>query len=592
MTNAKMTKKALLSSALSLVLCISMLLGTTYAWFTDSVTSANNIIQSGNLDIELEYWDGDSWEDVEGQSGILTNELWEPGVTEVAYLRIANAGTLAFKYQLGINIMSEIAGVNVAGEPFKLSDYIKFGVAKDITTDATTKEPALFAKSGDAINAVESERLIAQGLTKTDVMEAGDEFYFALVVWMPTTVGNEANHNGVSVPQIDLGINILATQHTYEKDSFGDQYDKDATYPIVSYPSFLPIESVAENVVLSTKGMDVEIPATLIENLPDEVTSIRLVTTEPIVEDEKITFPYVSIVDQDGKAIDLDGNTTPISITLPAQTKFAYGTTVAVYHDNEMVDIASVEADGTITYSTTHFSKVDVSTEIENSYLVEDSEGFYTEVYYGGTIIPTEDIQLHNFLVTTNQADIYLNGKTITAAENNFVFYAPVETSVITVNGIGTVNTNTGYASYVTKSGKLIVNGGTFNLGNTNEKGHFYTQNNGTTVINGGTFISNDANTPILYCINGFIEINGGFFQNTANPTQALLGMGNNLNYVNNQKITLRGGTFVNWNPMDSAFARPWTNPDVPALIVLADGYQMISETQANGDVWYMVVPA
>ena len=111
------------------------------------------------------------------------------------------------------------------------------------------------------------------------------------------------------------------------------------------------------------------------------------------------------------------------------------------------------------------------------------------------------------------------------------------------------------------------------------------------TIINGGTFISNDADTPILYCINGFIEINGGFFQNTANSKQALLSMGNNLKYANNQKITLSGGTFVNWNPLDSTFARPWTNPDVPALIVLAEGYQMISETQANGDVWYTVVP-
>ena len=61
MTNAKNTKRALWMSILSLLLCFTMLLGTTFAWFTDSVTSANNVIQSGNLDIELEYWDGDSW---------------------------------------------------------------------------------------------------------------------------------------------------------------------------------------------------------------------------------------------------------------------------------------------------------------------------------------------------------------------------------------------------------------------------------------------------------------------------------------------------------------------------------------------------
>lgn len=127
-------------------------------------------------------------------------------------------------------------------------------------------------------------------------------------------------------------------------------------------------------------------------------------------------------------------------------------------------------------------------------------------------------------------------------------------------------------------------------MGQTSAKYHIYAQNSGTVVINDGTFIFTDESAAIAYCINGFIEINGGFFQNTANPNAALLNMGNNLNYINNQKITLRGGTFVNWNPMDSAFARPWTNPDVPALIVLGDGYQIVSETQANGDIWYSVV--
>ena len=111
MTN-KSTKRALVTSAMALFLCFTMLLGTTFAWFTDSVTSANNIIKSGNLDIELDYWNGTEWKDVKGASDILTNTLWEPGVTEIAYLRVANAGSLALKYQLGINIVSELGGIN------------------------------------------------------------------------------------------------------------------------------------------------------------------------------------------------------------------------------------------------------------------------------------------------------------------------------------------------------------------------------------------------------------------------------------------------------------------------------------------------
>ena len=145
MTNAKRTKKALWMSVLSLLLCFSMLLGTTYAWFTDSVTSANNVIQSGNLDVELEYWNGSAWVDVAGKSDVLTNTLWEPGTTEVAYLRVANAGSLALKYQLGVNIVSETVGKNVDGNDLKLSDYIEFGVVEGVNGETgayTTREAA------------------------------------------------------------------------------------------------------------------------------------------------------------------------------------------------------------------------------------------------------------------------------------------------------------------------------------------------------------------------------------------------------------------------------------------------------------------
>ena len=177
-------------------------------------------------------------------------------------------------------------------------------------------------------------------------------------------------------------------------------------------------------------------------------------------------------------------------------------------------------------------------------------------------------------------------------ATGGYLFATQGENCELTIKGNGNISTSTGFAGFANKGSSLNVEGGTFNLGNTNEKGHFYAQNSSTIVIKEGTFISTDANTPIIYCINGFVEIKGGFFQNTANPNAALLSMGNNLSYANNQKITISGGTFVNWNPMDSAFARPWTNPDVPALIVLAEGYEIVAQNQENGDVWYSVVPA
>ena len=116
MTSKKTTRRALLSSMIALLLCVSMLVGTTFAWFTDSVTSASNIIKSGNLDIEM-YWakgtedpnaDTTVWTDA-STGAIFNYDKWEPGYTEVRHIKISNEGTLALKYQLHIFALHEQA---------------------------------------------------------------------------------------------------------------------------------------------------------------------------------------------------------------------------------------------------------------------------------------------------------------------------------------------------------------------------------------------------------------------------------------------------------------------------------------------------
>ena len=219
-------RNALFTSIISMLLCVSMLVGTTFAWFTDSVVSANNIIKSGNLDIVLEYWDGVSWKDVQGQSDILSEDLWEPGYVDVAYLRLKNAGSLALKYQLGVNIVTEKPGVNQAGAEFKLSDYIYFDVIEGVNGKTNP-----YPNRAAALAVANQKTKISAGYSKAGALEAGSEdLYLALVVHMPTTVGNVANHNGKDVPQIDLGINVFATQFTSEEDSFDKLYDGGANW--------------------------------------------------------------------------------------------------------------------------------------------------------------------------------------------------------------------------------------------------------------------------------------------------------------------------------------------------------------------------
>ncbi|MBQ8850070.1 MAG: hypothetical protein IJ011_07060 [Clostridia bacterium] len=229
MTNRKSTKRALIASVISLLLCFTMLMGTTYAWFTDSVTSINNIIKTGNLDVELEWSkDMDKWETVDKDTRIFDeNVLWEPGHTEVVYLRVSNAGTLALKYQLGVNVVDEVTSTSVEGNEIKLSNYIKYGVDNDVTAKYADRVAAI-----DAVKDVETAlanaytSTVNKLLPKTETTEAESDVV-AMVVYMPEEVGNEANYaKGQVSPKITLGINVAATQYDYESDSFGSDYDE------------------------------------------------------------------------------------------------------------------------------------------------------------------------------------------------------------------------------------------------------------------------------------------------------------------------------------------------------------------------------
>ena len=407
MTKKHSTKKALLSSALALFLCFAMLIGTTFAWFTDSVTSANNIITSGNLDIELEYWDGDSWEDVSGKSDILTNTLWEPGVTEVAYLRVANAGTLALKYQLGINIVSETAGTNVAGDSFKLSDYIKFGVVElDSFATYTDRTAAVVAVANNADK-------ISAGYTKASSMTAGQELYLALVVYMPETVGNEANYKtGTTAPQIDLGINVMATQVANEEDSFGSDYDNGAAFVTA------PVERPATATDMNLKGANdvvISLPAEVINALPADVTEIGMAVSDPVIDTttNTVTFDSVELVDQNGKKIDLEainlGEVINVTLPLPETAPFAEGEEVMVYHDGVYVATATVDENGNISYDVAHLCEITVGTieepavkgdtvEIANvAQLISFAQSVNAgNSYAGKTVVLTADIDLNN----------------------------------------------------------------------------------------------------------------------------------------------------------------------------------------------------
>ena len=242
----KSKKSALLLSFTSLLLCFAMLAGSTFAWFTDTATTGVNKIVSGNLDIEAYYRtaaDG-KWEKIDDQTDLFgtASALFEPGHTRVVELKIKNAGNLALKYKIGMNIASETLGTNKAGNPYKLSDHLKVattGIQQYNPTDqiSSLMERLIFQKGDFGMWTARDFANFELEYTSNGsvhVLQPGAAQILGIKVYMPETVGNEANAISTDkAASINFGLNVVATQYTTESDSFGTQYDKDATYPVI-----------------------------------------------------------------------------------------------------------------------------------------------------------------------------------------------------------------------------------------------------------------------------------------------------------------------------------------------------------------------
>ena len=146
MTNRKSTKRALLGSVMAMVLCLAMLVGATFAWFTDTASTGVNKIQAGNLDIEIQDKDGKpvtnlNWVAADGRAQEAI--LWEPGCTyELTPFQIVNNGNLALKYKIVVTGLEGDSGLlKVITFTYKTADGATFDIKQEghLTAKGTDK---------------------------------------------------------------------------------------------------------------------------------------------------------------------------------------------------------------------------------------------------------------------------------------------------------------------------------------------------------------------------------------------------------------------------------------------------------------------
>ncbi len=234
MRDSKSTKRALAASVGCVALCSAMLVGTTFAWFTDTATTNVNSIQAGTLDVALEYYDNGDWQSADGMTLAFKKAadageeyvIWEPGCTyELPQIRVVNKGSLALKYRI------EIIGLDGDDE---LNDVLDWTI-NDKEFDTTDYSLAAGAQS-DALT---------------------------IKAHMQETANNDYQGKSLS----GVKISVTATQDTVEYDSYNNTYDARAAYavpdtaaPVSSAEDLTTAVKNGEDVVLTE---EIEMPANL-----------------------------------------------------------------------------------------------------------------------------------------------------------------------------------------------------------------------------------------------------------------------------------------------------------------------------------------
>ena len=488
MTKKNSTKSRLIASILVLCLCLTSLIGTTFAWFTDEVTSSGNKIVSGSLKVDLELLDKTSgkWSSVkEKKDPIFTYENWEPGYVDAKILKVDNEGTLALKWKAkfaSASALTELADViDVYVLPYGVlsandaESKVAYPAGRDLVAEGYTRVGTL----AEFVNTIES--------TTYGELLKGESAYLGIALKMQESAGNKYQ-------DMDLGgefdIQIVATQLASENDSFGPDYDAGAEY---------------DGEITNAVGFKAALAAGGSYKLMNNVT----VDGAEIPEGATVS-------------IELDGNN--INLTAPIVnngTLVINGTAVATAWSLRAAATNSIEA---------------------AEYAIENKGDL---VVNGGTFSGLGCIRSTGGKVTINGGDFYASSDW---NQGTYQHVLKAVNTVVEINGgnfDATVNGQTNAMINVSENSTVTVNGGNFK----NVDGElpvfapyiFTYEKNGKLIINDGTFyggwrFNGEAATTDIYGGNFTVGFDGQSFN--ASSTHVLTVHGGAFASQTNAKLT------------------------------------------------------
>ena len=453
MKGIKSIKKTLLLSLLSLILLVSMFVGSTYAWFTDQVTSSGNIIKSGRLAIDMQWstqYNGVDtvWFDAGGSNAkpIFDYYNWEPGYTEVRYIKVSNEGTLAFKYMMSVLPRGEVG---------KLAEVIT--VQYDIVTDnADFVPPTAQDRNGSTQPVGSLQDVISNGITFGGGVllpegETKDGFYSDEIIVCVTLHMEESADNRYQGESIgdSFNIRLYAVQYNYENDSFDNSYDADVPENVNVGNAFDFNEAVNQGAVMITLTDDIDYAAAYL----------------PKTENVEIDLNNYSLTSISGsRTIESHGVLTIKNGTIVSDTS-------TVYNYGELA-LENVVLNATGSSYGIHLN-LDSVTVMDNVTLNGLRGGL--NVQYGKAVFNSGTVTVQGY---SNKV--------------GHVIYVGGEGAELIVNG-GEFKFNQGYTKagviYADLGAKVVVNDGIFWKGGTGYKNKWIQANNDATVeIYGGRF--------------------------------------------------------------------------------------------------------
>ena len=243
-----MKRTSLLFNIVAIVVLSAILVGATFAWFTDTAISGGNKIQAGNLKIDLELLDkAQGWISLKDSSApIFDCDTWEPGYTDVKILKIENEGSLALQWKAKFTSPTKLSALAEVIDVYVLPSDTEPVYPTERTLDAYIPVGTV----ADFVNTIES--------TTTGTLLAEDFAYLTIVLKMRSDVGNE--YQGLSIGGA-FDILILATQLSAENDGIDADYDSGAQYPVAAHDAQSLKDAMLQHNALITLADDIVVDA-------------------------------------------------------------------------------------------------------------------------------------------------------------------------------------------------------------------------------------------------------------------------------------------------------------------------------------------